>query len=271
LQHYSSINTPRHEVEEVAGGATSNLDTDESEEEEGVERREERREEEGELQQHQRLEMALEAGQPTGAPRLQVAVKEETSRLAGPAGGGDLDLELDDGTGTDTDEDKPVRIIRLGTEEVKKYAILGTKKDGEGGDGDSEDEDYDREDRELYPHEEEAMQNDEEVQEWLDNYTERIPEGTTLKVAKKYPSKQAFPCPKCDKVWNWPWELRRHLMIHFKPQKLNTENSYRCPSLLSSRLSLLLRIFLPPSSIHTSCPPGARPRTAARNSSGSGT
>ena len=30
-------------------------------------------------------------------------------------------------------------------------------------------------------------------------------------------------------VWNWPWELRRHLMIHFKPQKLNTENSYRCP------------------------------------------
>merc|ERR1719270_2833934 len=50
-----------------------------------------------------------------------------------------------------------------------------------------------------------------------------------LKVAKKYPSKQAFPCPKCDKVWNWPWELRRHLMIHFKPQKLNTENSYKCP------------------------------------------
>ena len=30
-------------------------------------------------------------------------------------------------------------------------------------------------------------------------------------------------------MWNWPWELRRHLMIHFKPQKLNTENSYRCP------------------------------------------
>ena len=61
-------------------------------------------------------------------------------------------------------------------------------------------------------------------QAWLDSYTERAPEATTLKVAKKYPSKQKFPCPKCPKIWNWPWELRRHLMIHFKPQKLNTAN-----------------------------------------------
>jgi len=52
-QHYTSLNTPRHEVEEGVGGATSNLDTDESEEE--------RREESGEhLLQHQRLEIALE-------------------------------------------------------------------------------------------------------------------------------------------------------------------------------------------------------------------
>ena len=100
---------------------------------------------------------------------------------------------------------QPVRVIRLGTEEVKKYAILN-KKDGGGG-GDSEDEeDYDRfgssfswsstptiplpvpttstprEDRELYPEEEEALANDPEAQEWLDTYTERVPEGTTLKV-----------------------------------------------------------------------------------------
>ena len=215
-------------MEEGVGGASSNLDTDESEEE--------RREEGGEhMLQHQRLEIALEdeeveASSPS--KRLRVR-KEEVARgeTLEPAGtrGGDLDLELDDPSGTDTDDDKPVRIIRLGTEEVKKYAILGKKKEGQE-EADSEDEeDYDREDRELYPHEEEAMQNDEEVQDWLDNYTERIPEDTTLKVAKKYPSKQAFPCPKCDKVWNWPWELRRHLMIHIKPQKLNTDNSYICP------------------------------------------
>merc|ERR1712013_489562 len=30
------------------------------------------------------------------------------------------------------------------------------------------------------------------------------------------------------KIWSWPWELRRHLMIHFKPQKLNTANSFPC-------------------------------------------
>ena len=32
----------------------------------------------------------------------------------------------------------------------------------------------------------------------------------------KAKSKQQFPCPKCDKIWNWPWELRRHLIMHFK-------------------------------------------------------
>jgi hypothetical protein len=31
-------------------------------------------------------------------------------------------------------------------------------------------------------------------------YADREPEETSLKVAKKYPSKQTFPCPKCEKV-----------------------------------------------------------------------
>lgn len=33
---------------------------------------------------------------------------------------------------------------------------------------------------------------------------------------KKAKAKNQFPCPKCNKVWNWPWELRRHLVMHFK-------------------------------------------------------
>jgi hypothetical protein len=33
---------------------------------------------------------------------------------------------------------------------------------------------------------------------------------------KKNRAKNQFPCPKCNKVWNWPWELRRHLVMHFK-------------------------------------------------------
>lgn len=34
--------------------------------------------------------------------------------------------------------------------------------------------------------------------------------------AKKAKVKNQFPCPKCNKIWNWPWELRRHLVMHFK-------------------------------------------------------
>ena len=33
---------------------------------------------------------------------------------------------------------------------------------------------------------------------------------------KSSKAKNQFPCPKCNKVWNWPWELRRHLVMHFK-------------------------------------------------------
>ena len=130
FQHYTSLNTPRHEVEEGVGGATSNLDTDESEEE--------RREEGEHLLQHQRLEIALEDEEvEASSPSKRLKVRKEqidSSLEAGVASadsgnrGGDLDLELDDPSGTDTDDDKPVRIIRLGTEEVKKYAILGKLK-----------------------------------------------------------------------------------------------------------------------------------------------
>ena len=43
---------------------------------------------------------------------------------------------------------------------------------------------------------------------------------------KKAKSKQQFPCPKCDKVWNWPWELRRHLVMHFKEVINDTQFNY---------------------------------------------
>ena len=35
-------------------------------------------------------------------------------------------------------------------------------------------------------------------------------------------------CPKCPKSWNWPWQLRRHLLIHFKPDK-EAEAVFECP------------------------------------------
>jgi len=129
----------------------------------------------------------------------------------------------------------PVRIIRLGTEEVKKYAIIRKKENMEDED---DDDDYHREDTEIRVDtedegeegESQEAETNKEISDWLNNYDDKQPEETTLRVAKKYESKQKFPCPKCDKVWNWPWELRRHLMIHFKPQKLDSGNSFKCPN-----------------------------------------
>ena len=165
-------------------------------------------------------------------PKVESIGIEETSHVNVEEAPSIVDGEDPSTDDDDTVEKGNVRIIQLGTEEVKKYAIFN-KKEGTANTDDDDDDDqdhYDREDREeLYEDEEEAMENDPEAKAYLDNYCEKMPELTTLKVAKKYPSKQKFPCPKCPKIWNWPWELRRHLMIHFKPQKLNTSNSFCCP------------------------------------------
>ena len=31
-----------------------------------------------------------------------------------------------------------------------------------------------------------------------------------------YKPKNRYPCPKCPRVWNFPWELRRHVLTHYK-------------------------------------------------------
>ena len=50
-------------------------------------------------------------------------------------------------------------------------------------------------------------------------------EGSEKKKAK---AKNQFPCPKCNKVWNWPWELRRHLVMHFKEKERQDASAYKC-------------------------------------------
>jgi len=45
---------------------------------------------------------------------------------------------------------------------------------------------------------------------------------------KKAKAKNQFPCPKCNKVWNWPWELRRHLVMHFKEKERQDASAYKC-------------------------------------------
>ena len=31
-----------------------------------------------------------------------------------------------------------------------------------------------------------------------------------------YKPKNRYPCPKCPRVWNFPWELRRHVLTHYR-------------------------------------------------------
>ena len=45
---------------------------------------------------------------------------------------------------------------------------------------------------------------------------------------KSSKAKNQFPCPKCNKVWNWPWELRRHLVMHFKEKERLDASAYKC-------------------------------------------
>ena len=64
----------------------------------------------------------------------------------------------------------------------------------------------------------------------VDSFTETISEETKPQVEKKnLPSSQTFPCDNCEKVWNWRWELKRHMRTHFRPPtKHETERNYEC-------------------------------------------
>ena len=40
---------------------------------------------------------------------------------------------------------------------------------------------------------------------------------------------KTFPCDECDKVWNQPWELKRHKRTHARaPTKQETERDFEC-------------------------------------------
>lgn len=76
-------------------------------------------------------------------------------------------------------------VIHLGVEEADRFAVSADNIKGE---------------------------TNEDIQKFLENYKREAAE----KKKKKQPSKQKFQCPKCDKIWNWPWELRRHVLTHYK-------------------------------------------------------
>ena len=64
-------------------------------------------------------------------------------------------------------------------------------------------------------------ENKEDIQRFLASYNLGDSSADSSYVAsagkrKKPESKQKYECPKCNKIWNWPWELRRHVLTHYK-------------------------------------------------------
>merc|ERR1712066_692517 len=44
----------------------------------------------------------------------------------------------------------------------------------------------------------------------------------------KHSVKGTFSCPMCPKVWGWPWELRRHVITHYKQKEKAKELAFKC-------------------------------------------
>ena len=65
----------------------------------------------------------------------------------------------------------------------------------------------------------------------IQHFRETLSEKTKPKVEKKkiLKTSQTFPCDNCEKVWNWRWELKRHLRSHSRPPtKQEIERNYKC-------------------------------------------
>lgn len=97
----------------------------------------------------------------------------------------------DDGEYLEVGDGEKVIIIGEGSSAQKYTLIKGelTNKDGE---------------------------TNEDIARFMKDYDNTLNTSGGSPVKKKTQSKHRFPCPKCDKVWSWPWELRRHVLTHYK-------------------------------------------------------
>ena len=71
----------------------------------------------------------------------------------------------------------------------------------------------------------------------IQHFRETLSEKTKPKVEKKkiLKTSQTFPCDNCEKVWNWRWELKRHLRSHSGPQTKQEKERKSAPTTLVRR------------------------------------
>ena len=165
-------------------------------------------------------------------PQTDEKVKEETTgesngETDGAQNVDDNDIDEEDGEDEDDiefDEDG-------GTNPLEPDVELGGDDDGDeeeegsgaakfsyGGHflngGGDDDEEGGQEDVDMSKVKSEAIDHDSGDE--IPKAEEEAEEPKPKKPKPKHSVKGTFSCPMCPKVWGWPWELRRHVITHYK-------------------------------------------------------
>ena len=123
----------------------------------------------------------------------------------------DVELRGDDDDDDDEGEGSGAAMFSSGGH----FLNGGGEDDEEGGqEGGPEDVDMSKVKSEAIEHEsgDESPKGEEEAEE----------PPRPKKPKPKHSVKGTFSCPMCPKVWGWPWELRRHVITHYKQVRQRT-------------------------------------------------
>ena len=169
--------------------------------------------------------------------RVKEEAIEESNGEAGGVPADDDDDHFDDDDDIDFDEEG-------GTNPLEPDVELGgdDEDDGEGegsgaamfssgghflnGGGDDEEEgggqDGATEDVDMSKVKSEAVDPDSGDESPKAGDEEEVEAPKPKKPKPKHSVKGTFACPMCPKVWGWPWELRRHVITHYKQVRQRT-------------------------------------------------
>lgn len=70
---------------------------------------------------------------------------------------------------------------------------------------------------------------DEDMARFLAEYSGAgMPKIQPREEKQMYKPKNRYPCPKCPRVWNFPWELRRHVLTHYRQVERAQASTFKC-------------------------------------------